>query len=61
MSADPVGNGRNDIGGNDEQRIVDLPQGARENNQEESNGKDEGEGDDGLEAGGRHLGQCCLC
>lgn len=57
MAADPVGNRRNDIGGDDEERIIHLPQSAGENNEEESNGEDEGEGDDGLEAGGRHLGR----
>lgn len=60
MSADPVGNRRNDIGSDDEERIIHLPQSAGENNEEESNGEDEGEGDDGLEAGGRHLGRWCL-
>lgn len=57
VAADPVGNGGDHIGGDDEQGVVDLPQGARENDEEKPDGEDEGEGDDGLEARGRHGGR----
>lgn len=54
--ADPVGDRGQHVSGDDEERIVDLPEGAGEDNQEETDGEDEGEGDDGLEPCGRHLG-----
>lgn len=53
-AADPVRQRREDVGGDDEERVVDLVQGAGEDDEEESYGEDKGEGDDGLEAGGRH-------
>lgn len=56
-AADPVGDGGDDIGGDDEERVVDLPEGAGQDDEEEADGEDEGEGDDGLEAGGRHRGR----
>lgn len=56
-TADPVGDGRDHIGRDDEERVVDLPEGAGENDEEEADGEDEGEGDDGLEPGGRHGGR----
>jgi hypothetical protein len=54
-SADPVGYGGEDIGGDNKERVVHLEEGARENDEKEADCEDEGEGDDGLEAGGRHL------
>jgi hypothetical protein len=57
-AADPVGNRGKDVGGDDKQRVVDLEEGAGEDDEEEADGEDEREGDDGLEAGGRHGGGC---
>jgi hypothetical protein len=54
---DPVGDGGEDVGGDDEEGVVVVPEGAGEDDEEESDGEDEGEGDDGLEAGGRHGGR----
>lgn len=53
--ADPVGDRGQHVGSDDEKRVVDLPEGAGENDEEESDGEDEGKGDDGLEPGSRHL------
>lgn len=38
--------------------MVVAPEGAGEDDEEESDGEDEGEGDDGFEAGGRHGAGC---
>lgn len=55
-AADPVGYRGDDVGRNNEQRVVDLPQRAGEDHEEEAYGEDEGEGDDGFKAGGGHDG-----
>ena len=55
-ATDPVGQRREDVRGDDEERVVDLVEGAGEDDEEEAHGEDEGEGNDGLEAGGRHGG-----
>ncbi len=55
VAAYPVRHRRQHVGGYDDEGVVRMPQGAREDDEEESNGKDEGEGDDGLQACGRHL------
>lgn len=57
VAADPVGYRGEHIGGDDEERVIDLPQGAGEDDEEEAHGEDKGEGDDGLEPGGRHGGR----
>lgn len=53
-AADPVRQRREDVRGDDEQRVVDLVESAGQDDEEESYGEDKGKGDDGLEAGGRH-------
>lgn len=53
-AADPVRQRREDVRGDDEQRVVDLVESAGQDDEEESHGEDKGEGDDGFEAGGRH-------
>lgn len=58
-AADPVGNGCNDICCDDEQWEVRLVEGARENDEQEADCQDEGEGNDGFEASGRHGGRRC--
>lgn len=65
-AADPVRQRREDVRGDDEQRVVDLVESAGQDDEEESYGEDEGQGDNGLEAGGRHddvvcVGRCRVC
>lgn len=55
-TTNPVRDRGENIGGNDQKRQVDLEQSARQNDKKEANCEDEREGDDGLEAGGRHRG-----
>jgi hypothetical protein len=57
LAADPVGDGSEDIGGDDKQRVVVVPESAREDDEKEADGEDEGQGDDGSEACGRHGGR----
>lgn len=56
MATDPVRYWREDVGGDDEEGVVDLPEGAGEDDEEEAYGEDEGEGDDCFETGG-HFGE----
>jgi hypothetical protein len=61
VAADPVRYGRQYIRGDNEQWVVGLPEGAREDDEQEADGEDEGEGDDGFEACLRHdCGLCCV-
>ena len=56
-AADPVGDGRDDVRGDDEQRKVRVEEGAGEDDEQEAEGQDKGQGNDGLEPGGRHGGR----
>ena len=56
VTTDPVRYWREDVGGDDEEGVVDLPEGAGEDDEEEAYGEDEGEGDDCFETGG-HFGE----
>lgn len=57
-AAYPVGQGREHVRRHDQQRVVGLPQRARQDDQEEAHGQHKRQGDDGFEAGGRHGGRC---
>lgn len=56
-AADPVGHGRDDVGGDDEQRKVRVEEGARQDDEQEAEREHKRQGNDGLEAGGRHGGR----
>lgn len=59
-AADPVGDGGDDVGGDDEQGEVGMEEGAGQDDEEEAEGEDKGERNDGLEPGGRHGGRLFL-
>ena len=61
VAAYPVGHGRQHVRRHHEQRVVRVPERAREDHQQEADGQHEGEGDDGFEACCWHFGGCWLC
>ena len=55
VAAYPVGHGRQHVGGDNEQRVIRLPEGAGQDDEEEADCQHEGEGDYCFEACGGHF------